>query len=198
VVIAALVGILIGGTIGILAFTHKNTPSTTGGSTPTSTTAPAIKIVGVVNFTASGGMQGPFTISLPATATPASSIQKGASVQVLQLVVNNATMGFGLTLSPYPGPGSYTLHPFQTNPAPGSYSGTIRISQQQNSWSLQQGAQCSVTVASDAPLNAQVQKNPLHEVKGTFACPKLVSSGGSAAALKVSQGQFDVYVLLLG
>ncbi len=188
--LAALVGIVIGGTIGFVVFARKGGP-TRANSGPTG------DIVGTVSFTASGGLAGKFTISLPENAIPASSIQRGASVNVLQIVLNNATMDFGLTLSPYPGPGSYMLSAFQTNPAPDSFNGTVRISDKENSWSLQQPAQCTVSVASETPLNQQAQGRPLHEVKGGFSCPKLVSSG-KAAPIKVTQGQFDVYVEMFG
>lgn len=198
VILAVVVGVVIGTTIGIFAFTRKGPAHTAGGPSPTSTSGNTGKIVGNVSFTASGGLQGSFTISLPDTATPASSIQKGASASVLELVVNNATMNFQLELSPYPGPGSYTLLPLQTKPAPGRFNGTVSISNQQNSWSLHPPAQCSVTIASDTTLSIQVQKMPLHEVKGGFACPALASDAGGAAPLKVSQGQFDVYVEVLG
>lgn len=197
VILAVVVGVVIGTTIGILAFTRKGPAHTAGGPSPTSTSGNTGKIVGNVSFTASGGLQGSFTISLPDTATPASSIQTGASTSVLEVVVNNATMNFELELSPYPGPGSYTLLPLQTKPAPGSYNGTVSISSQQNSWSLHPPAQCSVSVASDTLLPIQVQKKPLHEVKGGFACAALASNAGGAA-LKVTQGQFDVYVEVLG
>lgn len=193
-ILAALVGVILGGVIGIFAFVHKG--PTTAANSPN--LSPAGKIIGRVSFNSSGGLQGTTTITLPEnTAAPASSIQKGASANVLQVVVNNGTLNFGLTLSPYPGPGSYTLQPFQTNPAPGSFNGTIRISNQQNSWSLHPPAQCAVTIASDTPLNLQAQKKPLHEVKGSFDCPKLVGSG-TIAPIKVTQGQFDVYVEMLG
>jgi hypothetical protein len=192
--LAALVGIIIGGAIGILAFTKKGA-NTTASATPTS--AP-VTIVGVVSFTASGGLQGKLSINLPKGAAAASSIQKGASARVLEVVVNNATMDFELGLSPYPGPGTYTLLPFQTNPTPGSYNGTVRISNQQSTWSLHPPAQCKVTISSDTSLHEQAQGKPLDEVKGSFTCPSLASDAGSAKALKITQGQFDVYALVLG
>ncbi len=194
--LAALVGVIIGGTIGFLAFARKGESSANNPATPTSggNTGP---IVGKVSFTASGGLQGKFSISLPETATPASFIQKGARANVLEVVVNNATMNFELTLSPYPGPGSYTLQSAQTNPAPGSFNGVVRIGTQQNSWSLHSPAHCSVTVASETPLTIQAQNKPLREVKGSFACPELTGSG-SAKPIKVTQGQFDVYAEVQG
>jgi hypothetical protein len=192
--LAALVGIVIGGAIGVLAFTRKG-PTTTASATPTS--AP-VNIIGVVSFTASGGLQGNLSISLPKGAAAASSIQKGASARVLEVVVNDASMDFELGLSPYPGPGTYTLLPFQTNPAPGSFNGTVRISNHQSTWSLHPPAQCKVTISSDTPLNKQAQGKPLDEVKGSFTCPTLATDAGSARALKITQGQFDVYALVLG
>ncbi len=189
----ALVGIIIGGTIGVLAFTHKSAP--TASASPTSA---AVNIVGVVSFTSSGGLKGEFTVNLPKGATAASSIQKGPNGKVLEVVVNSAALDFELGLSPYSGPGSYTLLPFQTNPAPGSFNGTVRISNQQSSWSLHPSAQCKVSVSSDTPLSFKVQNTPLDEVKGTFACPALASDAGSGASIDVTQGQFDVDALVLG
>lgn len=192
--LAALLGIIIGGAIGILAFTKKGA-TTTASATPTS--AP-VNIVGTVSFTASGGLQGNLSINLPRGAPAASSIQKGASDKVLEVVVNDAKMDFELGLSPYPGPGTYTLLPFQTNPVPGSFNGTVRISNHQSTWSLHPPAQCEVTISSDTPLHKQAQGKPLDEVKGSFTCPTLATDAGSARALKITQGQFDVYALVLG
>jgi hypothetical protein len=189
----ALVGVIIGGTIGVLAFTHKSTPTTTS-VTPT---ASPVNIMGIVSFTTSGGLTGPFNASLPKGATAASYIQKGPNGKVLDVVVNSATLDFELGLSPYPGPGTYTLLPFQTNPAPGSFNGTVRISNHQSTWSLHPPAQCKVTVTSDTALNIKVQKMSLDEVKGTFACPKLAPDVGSPASIAVTQGQFDVDALVL-
>lgn len=191
--LAALVGIVVGGTIGILAFTSKNAKTPSG-----STNSASASIVGVVSFTSSGGLKGAFTVSLPNSATAASSIQTGPNGKVLEVVVNNASIEFELGLSPYPGPGSYNLLPFQTNPAPGSYNGTVRISNHQSTWSLHPGAQCTVAVTSDTSLNRKVQNTPVNEVKGTFACPTLAPDTGSAAPINVTQGQFDVYALVLG
>jgi len=192
--LAALVGIIIGGAIGILAFARKG-PTTTASATPTS--AP-VNIIGTVSFTASGGLQGKLSITLPRGAPAASSIQKGASDKVLEVVVNDASMDFELGLSPSPGPGTYTLLPFQTNPAPGSFNGAVRISNHQSTWSLHPPAQCKVTISSDTPLHKQAQGKPLDEVKGSFTCPKLATDTGSAKALAITQGQFDVYALVLG
>lgn len=197
-ILAVVVGVIIGTTIGIFAFIKKGPAHTAGGPSPTSTSGSTGNIVGNVSFTASGGLQGAFTISLPGAATPESSILKGASASELEVVVNNATMNFELSLSPYPGPGPYTLKPVQTNPTPGSFNGTVRISSQQNSWSLHASAQCRVTIASDTSLTIQAQKKPLREVKGGFDCPDLASDAGSGAPLNVTQGQFDVYVEVLG
>src|SRR5579871_2677684 len=188
----ALVGIIIGGTIGVLAFTHKNAP--TASATPT---ASPVNVAGTVSFTASGGLKGPFSASLPKGATAASYIQKGPTGKVLDVVVNSATLDFELGLSPYTGPRTYTLLPFQTNPTPGSFNGTVRISNHQTSWSLHPSAQCKVTVTSDTALNIKVQNTSLDEVKGTFACPTLTPDAGSAAPIAVTQGQFDVDALLL-
>jgi hypothetical protein len=194
-ILAVLVGVIVGGTLGILAFSKKGT-SSAGNSTTTST---AGKIVGVVSFTASGGLQGAYTIRLPDAATPASSIQKGATANVLEVVVSNGTMDFQLILSPYPGPGTYTLLPFQTNLTPGSFNGTVRISSSsQHSWSLHPPARCNVTIASDTSLNQQAQGKPLHEVKGSLDCPTLAADAGDAAPIKLTQGQFDVYAEMLG
>jgi hypothetical protein len=187
------VGIVIGGTIGFFAFTSKNT-STNAKATPT--TPPSY--VGVISFTASGGLDGNFTINLPKAAPPASSVQQGATDRLLEVVVNGETMGFQLGISPYPGPGTYTLLPFQTNPAPGSYNGAVRISNQQSTWSLHSGAKCEVTVTSDTSLNLKALDKSLNEVKGTFSCPELANDAGGEAAIKVTQGQFDVYALIFG
>jgi hypothetical protein len=186
----ALVGIIIGGTIGVLAFTHKNTPTTN--ATPT---ASPVNLTGTVSFTASGGLTGSFNASLPKGASAASYIQKGPTGKVLDVVVNSATLDFELGLSPYPGPGSYTLLPFQTKPAPGTFSGTVRISNHQSTWSLHPSAQCKVTITSDTALNIKVQNTPLDEIKGTFTCPTLTPDAGSATPLTVTQGQFDVDAL---
>jgi hypothetical protein len=191
--VAALVGIIIGATIGVFTLTRKNTP-TTSQATPT---PPLGHIVGMVMFNASGGLNGLVTANLPDATPPASSIQKGASSDVLEVVVNSAALDFELGLSPYPGPGTYNILPFQTNPTPGSYNGTVRVSNQQTSWSLHPSLQCKVTIASDVSLHRQALGKPLEEVKGTFDCPELDADSGSTAPLKITQGQFDVYALVL-
>ena len=191
--LAAVVGILLGATIGVFAFTRKS-PTTTSHATPTST---PVSYVGMVSFTASGGLDGPFTLNLPKATPPASSIQESASAKVLEVVVNSASMQFELGISPYPGPGTYPLQAFQTNPDPKSYYGAVRISNQQSTWSLHPPAQCQVTITSDTALTIKAQDKPLDEVKGSFSCPSLATDTGSANSLKVTEGQFDVYALVL-
>lgn len=192
--LAALVGILIGGTIGFFIFTSKSN-NATGNATPIPTSA---SYLGTVSFTTTGGLKGDFTINLPKATPPTSSVQKGASERFLEVVVKNANMEFQLGMSPYPGPGDYTLLPFETNPAPGSYHGTVRISNNQAAWSLSTGQQCQVTVTSDAALNLKAQDKLLHEVKGTFTCPELANDTGGQDAIAVTQGQFDVYAETFG
>lgn len=187
-------GIIIGGTIGFFLFTGKPASPTTR-ATPTS--APA-SYLGKVSFAASGGLQGSFTVNLPKATPPASSIQQGASATLLEIVVNDAAMEFELGISPYPGPGTYALLPFQTNPAPGSHNGAVRISNHHSTWSLHSGAQCQVSITDDTPLSLKAQNRALREVKGTFACPTLANDAGGDAAINITQGQFDVYAEVFG
>ncbi len=193
--VAALVGILIGGTVGFFVFANKSNNTPTSKATPIPTSA---SYLGAVSFTTTGGLQGSFTVNLPKATPPASSIQKGASERLLEVVVNNTDMDFELGISPYPGPGVYTLLPFETNPAPGSYHGAVRISNHQATWSLHTGQHCQVTVTSDTALNLKAQDKLLHEVKGTFSCPALANDTGNQDAIAVTQGQFDVYAEVFG
>jgi hypothetical protein len=194
-IVAALVGILLGGAIGFFVFTGKNNNTANGKATPIPTSA---SYLGMVSFTTTGGLAGDFTINLPKATPPPSSIQQGASERLLEVVVKNADMDFQLGISPYPGPGDYTLLPFEANPDPGSYHGTVRISNNQASWSLHTDQQCQVSIASDTALNLKAQDKLLHEVKGSFTCPELANDTGNKDAIAVTQGQFDVYAEMFG
>lgn len=159
----------------------------TGGSkaasTPPTTSTNASTGKSTVTFTASGGLNGPYTVS-------DTNVLSNYSPKALTLTVESKDWIFLMAVNPYSGPKTYTV---------GVPKGTISLTSLTNgavggSWHLISST-CQVIVTSDVDTSpSHATGTPqYYEIKGTFSCPSLEAQSAKPVAL--NNGQFDIMAL---
>ena len=174
-------------------------PTTSTGNT-TSTPAPTPVGTSTVSFTASGGLNGMYAVTVPIESNSNELITTPKN-KTFKIVAIDNLMIFSLTVLPYTGPGSYPLSNkyFPDN----SQNETLTVQSGQKAWGgykrLSPTWTCPLTIASDTAATITVAGNPLsiHEIKGSFSCSMLLSALNTDPPVSLSNCQFDVFVLHL-
>lgn len=155
-------------------------------STRKATVTALANTVSTVHFTFSGGLAASYMLQ---TTTPASELRHGHREFTILLKDNGLSLF--IVFYGYQGPGTYTLMDALNG-------GDIHIGFEHDtiSWDLlmQPRAHCSLTVVSDTPTSSV----GLDRMRGSFACPLLLSSSPShpQKPVKVSNGSFDIAILV--
>jgi hypothetical protein len=159
----------------------------TPGTEATSTLASSVgNDESVVTFTLSGAATGSYTVD---AASPTSKLRHGH--REFTIDVAQAKRFILLAFYGYAGPGTYTLSEVLDG-------GDVHIAlgQPSASWdlSLQPTARCTMTISSDVPTSTI----GLDRMKGSFACPRLLSStpGSPQLPVAVRDGSFDVAIVV--